>query len=414
MPRSSYRRDDERQQFQAWYFDQALPLWSRLTTDRKHFGFFEGLHPDGVPFEADRRARVIGRQIYSYATALSMGWDGPGEELVHHELSALKTRFLRTDSCVNSVVRVDGTVARADFDLYDHAFVLFGLAAAAGAGFAPDELEATALSILARVHAGWKHPQIGFEESIPRSLPLRANPHMHMLEAALAWEAISARPEWRAMADEIVLLCLTRLLDRNDGALDELFDGDWNAPANPASRVLEPGHHFEWGWLLLRWSAARDHEGAYQAGNRLIWIGEHKGVDSDLNLAVQHLDASLTRKPGPIQLWPQTERIKALALSMELAQDAITRDVFAQRLSGAIRAMFQHFEHPVPGSWWEHLAENGTPIPEIARTSSLYHITCALAVVQSTDWALSKASPGTSSARLSCILSGSDKADLSL
>lgn len=411
MLQSSHRRDDDaRQQFETWYFDQALPLWSRLTTDRNQFGYFEGLHPDGAPLEADRRARVIGRQIYSYATAASMGWDGPGEELVRHGIGALRRHFLRPDNCVNSVVRADGTVAQANFDLYDHAFVLFGLAAAAGVGIAPDELEATALSILARVYRGWKHPRIGFEESNPRSLPLRANPHMHMLEAALAWEAISPRPEWRAMADEIVELCLTLLLDRRDGGLDELFDGDWHAPVDPANRLLEPGHHFEWGWLLLRWGNARGHEGAHQAGNRLIWIGEHKGIDPDLDLAVQHLDAEFARKPGPIRLWPQTERIKALAISMQLGKDKPTQDAFSGRLSRAIRAMFRHFDHPVAGSWWEHLAEDGTPISEVARTSSLYHITCALAVLQDTERALAEPASSASGG----IASDADKAAASL
>lgn len=387
----------ERQRLKAWYFDRALPLWASATTDRNRFGFFEGLHPNGEPVESDRRARVVGRQIYSYATAGTMGWNGPVEELVHHGLTALIGHFLRPDSSVNSAVRADGTVALPGFDLYDHAFVMFGLAAAAGAGAGagvePERLEATALAILARVRAGWKHPVIGFEESNPRTLPLRANPHMHLLEAALAWQAISVRPEWSVLADEIVELCLNRLLNRHDGALDELFDGDWNAPADPAARVLEPGHHLEWGWLLLRWGAEHRNAEVLQAGKRLISIGEHQGLHPKLDLTVQLLDADLVAQSGLIRLWPQTERIKALALSMRLAGDQKSHDWFADRLARAIRAMARHFDHPVAGAWWEHLAEDGTPVVEIARTSSLYHVTCALAVLEETVLETAKLPP---------------------
>ena len=50
------------------------------------------------------------------------------------------------------------------------------------------------------------HPAGGFREDREGRLKLRANPHMHLLEAALAWLSFDPNPLWRDLADEIVAL----------------------------------------------------------------------------------------------------------------------------------------------------------------------------------------------------------------
>ncbi len=76
---------------------------------------------------------------------------------------------------------------------------------------------------------------------------------MHMLEAALAWDEAAPDPLWRDLADEIAELCLSRFLHSETGALLELFDGDWNPLSEGDQAAVEPGHQFEWAWLLARW-----------------------------------------------------------------------------------------------------------------------------------------------------------------
>ena len=171
----------------SWLFEAALPLWWTTGGDRNLGGYYEKISHQGDPVEAPRRTRVVGRQIYVYATAMQIGWTGPAADAVAHGLDYLQTRCLKPDHTLYSQTTATGDVLRADFDLYDHAFALFGLAAAGRVSDDREQLAILAAAIRDAVIAGWKHPLFGFEESMPRSLPLLANPHMHVLEACLAW-----------------------------------------------------------------------------------------------------------------------------------------------------------------------------------------------------------------------------------
>lgn len=361
-----------------WLFGQALPLWAGVGTDRSTGGFFEKLTPQGQPLDDPRRARVSARQIFSFATAGQLGWPGDASGMVEYGLANLLRHHLPPEGIVVPTVAADGRVLRRDFDLYDHAFVLFALAAANQMRGGDPALEQRAAA-LREAMGGWAHPVRGFEEAQPRSLPLKANPHMHLFEAALAWQEVSDNPGWAALADSLADLCLERFLDPATGALKEYFDGDWR-PLPAPQDVVEPGHQFEWAWLLRRWGAARNHPKALAAAARLAEIGEGPGVDPTQDLAMNELNADLTVRDGLFRLWPQTERLKAHVSALANASDTAAQDRAADLATRAARGLRRYFDHPVPGSWWEHLGRDGHPHDpnEPARASSLYHITCAI------------------------------------
>ena len=361
-----------------WLFGQALPLWAGAGTDWPTGGFFEKLTPQGLPLDDPRRARVTARQIFSFATAGQLGWAGDAGGMVDYGLANLFRHHLPPEGIVIPTVAADGRVLRRDFDLYDHAFVLFALAGGSRMRGGDPALAARAAALRAAM-APWAHPQRGFEETVPRSLPLKANPHMHLFEAALAWEEVSDDPGWSILADSIAGLCLDRFLDPATGALKEYFDGDWLALPAPQD-VVEPGHQFEWAWLLRRWGAARNRSEALVVAARLAEIGEGPGVDPAQDLAMNELNADLSVRDGLFRLWPQTERVKAHASALTAAPDVVAQDRAAGLSARAARGLRRYFDHPVSGSWWEHLGRDGRPhdTEEPARASSLYHITCAI------------------------------------
>ncbi|MDD3444712.1 MAG: AGE family epimerase/isomerase [Zavarzinia sp.] len=361
----------------AWLFEAALPLWSTTAVDFEKGGFFERLAIDGSVIEEPRRARVTGRQIYAFAIAERLGWAGPTRDLIRHGLVSLE-RFIGPKGFVIRLLDAEGRVLDDAFDLYDHAFILFGLAAAAGVGEQPAHLEGVAEALRGRIQAEFAHPKAGFEEGNPRILPLKANPHMHMLEACLAWEAISDDPAWGALADEIAELCLSSFIEPVTGALREYFDGDWRRVETAPDDVVEPGHQFEWAWLLMRWGRSRGRHDAVAAGVRLILVGEGPGVDAARGLALNELNGDLTVRDTLCRLWPQTERIKAHCLAMTEARSEAAAAHAAERAAVAIRGLRRYFEHPVPGAWHEHIGPDGRPLEAPSRTSSLYHIICAI------------------------------------
>ena len=363
-------------ELRQWLTTAAFPLWSTLGCDTVNGGFFERLTPSGDILHDPRRARLVGRQIFAFAVAERLGWNGPAREMLRHGLDFLLKHIVQGD-VVRTVVTPAGEPAGSDFDLYDQAFVLFGLAAAAGVGERPEALKAIADGIRLRMGGGWKHPVAGFEESRPRSLPLKANPHMHILEASMAWEDVDQDPAWRMLSDEITELCLSHFLDRETGALREFFDGDWRPIAEAPADVVEPGHQSEWAWLLTRWGLSRNRDDALTAARRLVSIAENRGV-SDQNLSVNELNADLSVRDARHRLWPQTERIKSFVAMSWIAPDEQSRTEAAAKIGEAAAGLLRFLDHPVRGSWWEHLGPDGLPADEPARASSLYHITCAV------------------------------------
>ena len=109
-------------------------------------------------------------------------------------------------------------------------------------------------------------PQHGgfFEEFAPgrteMKLPRRQNPHMHLLEALLALHVATGEKNWLRRAGALVDLFKRRFVDPQTGALIEFFAEDWSAAPGDEGRLREPGHQFEWVWLLFEYIARRDDE----------------------------------------------------------------------------------------------------------------------------------------------------------
>lgn len=354
-----------------------LPLWFTRGLDIENGGFFERMLPDGSMTDDPRRARVCSRQIYSFATAKRMAIFEQAGVAVDHGLRWMRARHLTADNRVIPVVDSNGNPQSLTFDLYDQAFCLFGLAAAHSIRDDQNEIVNLADSIKHRMEEGWKHPFAGFEECRPRSLPLKANPHMHMLEASLAWEAETGKTQWSMLADELVELCLSRFLSPTTGALHEFYDGDWNIMSCTDQDVVEPGHQAEWAWLLIRWGRSRAREDAISIAKRLIAIGEGEGRNERQRLLINELDPLLSVRDPRMRLWPQTERIKSLIALVSITEQSKARADLEEALVEAVLGLMRYFDHPVRGSWWEHIAPDGNPIREPARASSLYHIMCA-------------------------------------
>ena len=282
------RADAERlrDELKAWALDHAFPLWWEVGADHVKGGFFEKIAQDGTPVEAPRRARVQPRQIYSYAVAGLLGWTGPWKQALNHGLDFYLAKYRRPDGFMRTLVASDGAPLDDKVDLYDQAFGLFGLAMAAQVLPERTDLPVLAAQLRDRLHAELKHPVAGFEESVPRSLPLLSNPHMHLFEASLAWLEVSGEARWRSMADEIAELALSKFIDPVSGGLREYYDGDWNPAPGVTGRIIEPGHQFEWAWLLLRWGKLAGRDDA-QAVKMLVDGLKAKGRD----LTQRHVSA---------------------------------------------------------------------------------------------------------------------------
>lgn len=386
----------QRSQFLDWFRTQAMPLWTTAGVDLTQGGFAEKLNAHGQPVDEPRRTRVVARQLYVWAVAENLGWPHDTSGLIAHGLDFLLNRLLQADGTFASSVTPQGQVVNVQFDLYEQAFALFAMATVyRRRPEAHAELLAVSTRLLAALRAGWGHPMGGFEESQPRTLPLRANPHMHLFEAALQWaEALqgtqaaqadqAVQAPWCALADELAELALARMVDAPSGLLTELFDGDWRPMPGDDGTLVEPGHQFEWGWLLVRWGRMRQRPDALAAAQRMVTLAEARGVCAQRGVAINSMGTDCTWRDANAKLWPQTERIKAWAIMASLASDTREASRSLDHCSAAIAGLMGYLTRPLAGGWYESLNAQGAWSAEPVRASSLYHVVCALETVAHT------------------------------
>lgn len=348
--------------FDAWMRFAALPLWATAGV-AEDGAFHEAIDVEGRPVGEFRRARVQTRQAWVYAVAGLAGWAGPWRRLVREALDRFEVTNRRPDGLYRTRVSAAGEVLDDTASLYDQAFALLAWAAAAEAGVAPDAAVARAhalrdaLGALSLSAGGWREDA---------GHPFQANAHMHLLEACLAWEALEPGGAWTAMADAIAGLARRAFIDREGGFLREFFDADWRPAPGEAGRLVEPGHQFEWAWLLTRWGRARGDDWSAGAARRLYDAGL-RGVSASRGVAIDELDDQLAVRSARARLWPQTERLKA-ALIMGGERPA---DHAVQALKG-----LQAYLEPT-GLWRDKQEPDGSFVEEPAPASSLYHIAAA-------------------------------------
>lgn len=247
-----------------------------------------------------------------------------------------------------------GTPIDAAAYLYEQAFVLLALAA-------PGDTEA-ATTLRGRLDV-FRHARGGFREAGEH--PFQANAQMHLFEAALEWEAAGGDAGWSTLADELAELALRRFIDPATGALSEFFDAEWRPLAGPAG-LIEPGHQFEWAWLLARWGRVRGRADIAAMVRRLFMAGR-RGFDAARNVVVDALTDDLAVRDGAARLWGQTEHLKAaLALG--------DRTAALQAANGLARFL----DTPTPGVWRERMRADGAFVEEPSPATSLYHLYLAI------------------------------------
>lgn len=362
-----------------WLTQKALPLWLERGFCAQSGRFFEYLTPEG---EADRlaplRARVPPRQIYSFALGLQKGWQPAQSPDLLRAYQTYVAHYRLSDGSFAALCDSEGQVLAADFDLYNQAFVLLALSELAKL-YPPKAaaFEAEALALLALIQKGYRHPLGGYYSRALDQDTLESNPHMHFLEAALAWADQAGQPQiWADLADEIVSLALERFIDREIGALHEFFDPDWMIAKDSARDVVEPGHQFEWAWLLARWAGLRGRQDVQSIAEQLYHIGREHGVNA-AGLAFMSMRSDLTPKDASVRLWPQTEWIKAAALLARQSGGA-RQKAYLQDLTQAVAALQVFLQGAVAGAWKDRLSQSGEVLEARAPASSFYHIICAL------------------------------------
>lgn len=354
--------------FGRWLRVRALPLWT-TQGQRENGAFEEVLTLEGRLVPSSRRTRVQARQIYVCAEAGALGWSGPWRRAVQTGHEFLNDAYMRADGLARTRLTADGGVLDDAALLYDQAFVLLALASVERADVATGARD-QAIALREALEA-FEDGGPGLREAGDH--PYQSNAHMHLLEACLAWEEVDVDGGWQTWSDRVVDLALRHLIDARGGFIREFYDEKWRPAAGEDGRRVEPGHQFEWAWLLARYARRRGRADVLKAAHGLYAFGA-RGVDQHSSVAVDAMLDDGTVLSERARLWPQTERLKA---SLILAETAVDGDRARLRADAkeALSALQGYLTHD--GLWRDKRLSSGGFIDEPAPASSFYHIMAA-------------------------------------
>jgi len=362
-------------EIRSWMFDQALPFWASAGLDPDGNGFVEQLALDGGPAPAGfKRLRVQARQIYVYSHAHVMGWAGPARATAARGADFMTAHGWLAEGGWAKTLGERGGVIDPTLDLYDQAFAIHAFAwfhRAFGDADALRWAERTVDAVSRRLR---RPDGRGFWPVLPAGGEELQNPHMHLLEAMMALHEATGERRYLAEADSIASLMTGTFYDPVTSTLAEYFDADWRRQKPPRGRIVEPGHHMEWVWLLGQCGRLTGRDFSDIAAPLYNFAGSH-GISDRTGLLYDALLDDGSVHDGRHRCWPQTEALKA---HLAVAEFAGRRDltVIAETVSNLLD---RYLAHAPAGTWLDQFDEGGRPISKTIPASTLYHVYLAFA-----------------------------------
>lgn len=363
----------------SWLIEHICPFWADRVVDPKG-GFFESLDAQGVAARSSRRTvLVLGRLTYVFSHATVLDTTGRMKKVAAHGFDEL-SRWEHECRAVGGWARsrlVGAGIEDATRDTYDQAFVILACAwyhAATGSS--------AAVAMAQRAY-GFLEDHVrddvhgGFFEEFPgvEKLPRRQNPHMHLLEACLAMYRATRDVPWLSRCDRLLSLFRNRLFDPASGTIAEFYTGDWTLFSGPQGQIREPGHQFEWVWLLAEYRHLGGTQETADLQEKLFAFGRRHGIDSvEPRVVFDAIDPTGRVLADTKLFWPQTEYIKACVVRAESGDDFAAGEIDLH-----LRKLQQYFFRADGANWCNHISRSGSFLVEETPARVLYHLFLAVA-----------------------------------
>lgn len=318
---------------------------------------------DHQPLPVTRhRAMACARQLFVFSQA------GNAEHA--HRLFESLTRYFADTRKGGWFYSVDANGAPLDTtkDLYTHAFVVFACAeyfAKFGNRSALATLNETASLIEARFAAPASNGLLyaALDEGFTTVREgLLQNPLMHLTEAYLAASETTSGTAFRDALARLADGIAGTFVHAPTGCIAEL-------PIGAADNRLEPGHQFEWFYLVKRAGKAIAASGLDAALERAFDFAQERGIDRATGGVCAALDEQGAVKDATQRIWAQTEYLRALATH----GDSASLLALPQQIE-RFRTRFLHAR-----GWYECKTQDGAVARADMPSTTPYHLATAYA-----------------------------------
>jgi mannose-6-phosphate isomerase len=289
------------------YANVVLPIWRGAGFNAKLGLAYEAVSPDdhaALP-PSRYRAMACARQLFVFSLA---------DDLAHAATLFASLRHYFQDKENGGwfySVDADGAPFERQKDLYTHAFVIFACAAYAkksGSADAIALLNDTSALVETRFASGSGALNAVMSEDFGDVLetPLQ-NPLMHLTEAWLAARDATGDAAFDRRLETLAREVARTFVHGESGCIAEL-------PVGAAGNRLEPGHQFEW-YFLVEGSRhpAFEAAGLREPLARAFDFARRYGVDPATGGVFAALDETGRVIDGTQRIWAQTEYLRALA-----------------------------------------------------------------------------------------------------
>ncbi len=355
-----------------------VPKWHEVFFDPVHDRFHERLTAGFKPVQLGYvRLLTQCRQLAMYAHASRQKSLMPFKvDLRRHFVAMCRDFYDAETGGWFFSIDSEGRPADQTFDLYTISFVIFALGHYYRATL-DEEAKRLALETLQFVDRHFRiEGQPGYCEALSRDLrPLtkmrRQNPHMHLLEACLFAADIWDDTVYRDVADDMVRLFFLYFYDASKNALCEFFNDDLS-PHPDKGHIVEPGHYYEWVWLLKKHARLMGDASIYEVAcfNLLDWANQH-GWDGKYGGIFDELDINGNILTDTKRIWPFTESLKANALMLK--DHPMIKKERKQRIADMV-AIFRDKYIDERGFWTERLQRDLRPVTDYMPGTTPYHV----------------------------------------
>ena len=349
--------------FNQHFAERIVPLWQGPGWNADLALPYEALDDQHRPLPVQRyRAMACARQLYLFSSRIEQ----PGAaERAAALFRSLQRHFHDAENGGWFYsIDADGKPLDRRKDLYTHAFIVFACAHYWGKvreSLVESALNA-ALEIVAEQFArddGLYEASLGEDWSDLSSGPLQ-NPQMHLAEAFL--QVLAVREDEDVQQD-LLQLCealQAHFVEPQHGLMLE-------KPRGAVDNWFEPGHQFEWFYLLETSPLLRGTP-LHASIDRAFGYAERCGVQNAAVLAMLDVDGKVI--DATQRIWAQAEYLRALVL----------RAGSEAKLAEQLQAMEQRFLHE--GGWYECRDGAGTVSRHDMPSTTPYHLATCLEGLQ--------------------------------
>lgn len=356
-------------QMQQHFKQVIVPLWQGPGWNAEMALPFEALDAQHQPLPPQRyRAMACARQLFLFSSLIDHP-DVPHADVRAAALFRSLQQHFHDAEHGGWFYSIDPQGAPLDRrkDLYTHAFIVFACAhywARVREPLVESVLNA-ALHVVAERFAdgdGLYESVLAEDWSTLGAGPLQ-NPLMHLAEAFLATVQVREDPRTLAALSALAEAMQRRFVDVEHGVMLE-------KPLDAVDNWSEPGHQFEW-FYLLESSAHLRGTPLHRSLTTAFAHAEAHGVDPTTGAVAAMLQVDGSIKDGTQRIWAQAEYLRALTL----------RPGSQPLLARQLQALQQRFLHP--SGWNECLDDKGQISRSDMPSTTPYHLaTCYIGLAE--------------------------------